>query len=413
MSAPDSAFAALARLVRRSAPRDDDPVRNAVARARFVAWANRPQRRRGLWVATGLVAVTAIALVWWRSPAPLRYEIIAAAGMSSQPAVLEPGTLVRFSDATELEFGSDGRGWLAETTSVGARVVVEDGSLKARVTPRGKARWTVEAGPFSVRVTGTAFKVDWRRAAGRFAITMSHGSVVVEGPGFSQRLEAGQTLEATSAAGLVHVGQTDEVVATTPPVAPRTTPPPRRSRPVSKEPKRLAALAPKEPRPAQQDNRRLSWSRRLALGQFEAVVADAEARGIDRVLVEGRVDDVAALATAARLAQRPAIARQALETQRARFFATPSGREATFYLGWIADESDGDRAAAIHWYDRYLADAPQGALAEEAMGRKLRALVSLGSTSGAASARATARAYLARFPQGAHAALARGLVGEK
>jgi hypothetical protein len=408
----DEALATMARLVRLHVAVDDDPEREMVARTRFVAWANRPKRRwSAAWTTVGVAAAAGIAGVAWRPAAPMRYEIIAASGSQPQPALLGAGTLVRFADATELEFGSDGRGWLAETTAFGARVVVDSGSLRARVTPSGKALWTVQAGPFLVRVKGTAFKVDWQRQAGRFAIVMSHGSVQVEGPGFQRLLGSGQTLEATSA-GLVRIGSVNDsgpaanAALPTPPRAlpvlePRPQPHVTRSRP---------KFVPSLRRGAGEKVRQSTWSQRLARGQFAAVVADAEARGIDRVLAVGTFADVAALATAARLAHRPGIARRALETQRARFFGTPAGREATFYLGWIADESHGDRAAAVRWYDHYLADAPDGALVEEATGRKLRALLTIEGAGARAAARETARAYLVRFPDGAHAPLARRLM---
>jgi len=87
----------------------------------------------------------------------------------------------------------------------------------------------------------------------------------------------------------------------------------------------------------------------------------------------------------------------------ARFFGA---RTAAFLLGRVAEEQDHSLADALRWYDRYLAEAPGGAYAGDALGRKM---VLVSTAQGRDSARPLAERYLARFPGGPYAAAARDL----
>ena len=66
----------------------------------------------------------------------------------------------------------------------------------------------------------------------------------------------------------------------------------------------------------------------------------------------------------------------------------------------------GTRAQAIDWYDEYLAQAPTGAFAAEALGRKM---ILTNEAGGPAQARPIASEYLLRFPNGSYAGSARAL----
>src|SRR6185369_2106042 len=112
------------------------------------------------------------------------------------------------------------------------------------------------------------------------------------------------------------------------------------------------------------------WNRRLARGDFEAIVADAERRGLGDVLGRGPRAELAALADAARYTRRGRLARRALLAERSRFADSAEGREAAFFLGNLA-EDDGEPRAATRWYAQYLRDDPAGTYAAQALGRKL------------------------------------------
>ena len=64
---------------------------------------------------------------------------------------------------------------------------------------------------------------------------------------------------------------------------------------------------------------------------------------------------------------------------------------------------------AVTWYDHYLAEAPAGSLAAEALGRKMLAVA---ASSGRDAARPIAEDYQRRFPQGGFAAAAAEILRE-
>jgi hypothetical protein len=164
------------------------------------------------------------------------------------------------------------------------------------------------------------------------------------------------------------------------------------------------AVDPPGATPAPTPEGALSWSKRVAAGDFRGVLAAAEQRGIEAVLQQGALDDLVALGDAARYAKRGDLAQRALSATRKRFPGSGPGRAAAFLLGRLADA--GSPGAAISWYDTYLAESPSGPFAAEALGRKMLAVK---RTAGAAAARPVAEQYLRLYPAGPHAALAKDL----
>ena len=145
-----------------------------------------------------------------------------------------------------------------------------------------------------------------------------------------------------------------------------------------------------------------SWSRRMARGDFEAVVAAAERRGMESVLARGSRAELAALADAARYTRRSRLAGRALNAERQRFPESAEGREASFFLGNLAEDG-GDRAGAVSWYGRYLREDAAGTYAAQALGRKML----IESRRASPSAAIDAEEYLHRFPAGSYADAAR------
>jgi TolA-binding protein len=111
------------------------------------------------------------------------------------------------------------------------------------------------------------------------------------------------------------------------------------------------------------------------------------------------VTDLAALADAARYARRPDLARRALIAQRERYPGSMQARDASFFLGGLAEGQKND-AASLEWYDVYLGENTNGAYASQALGRKMMLVQRL---TGPESARPIATEYLARFPDGPYA----------
>jgi hypothetical protein len=147
-----------------------------------------------------------------------------------------------------------------------------------------------------------------------------------------------------------------------------------------------------------------SWSSRVAAGEYASVLREADERGVQRTITTSSLVDLVALADAARYSRRTDLAKRALLAQRSRFAGSPASRTAAFLLGRLAEDGEGNAAAAIGWYDRYLAEARSGPFASEALGRKMLAVARV---SGADVAKPIAEEYLRRFPQGSYATVAR------
>lgn len=331
----------------------------------------------------------------------LEEGILIASTVASGP------TDVRFSDGTRMRMEARTRGRVVDLDRTGGRVALYQGKAVIDVRHRSNARWLFEAGPFEVRVHGTSFSMSWNAAIARFDLQMESGVVSVAGPisGGEIVLHAGQTLsvslgahEAGGGAAAAPVGG-DRVA---PESAGPQVAPPAVVDPVGGP--RLDASVAVADRPRGPRN----WRAELAVGHASAVVADAERRGLRRVLERADSEDLAALANAARYVGREDLARRALHTQRRRFPRSGRSAEASFLLGRLEDESGGGPARALAWYDRYLTEAPSGAYVSEALGRKMMVLERTGHHDEAV---AMAADYLRRFAKGSYAHAAGVLVG--
>ncbi|HEY5283441.1 MAG TPA: hypothetical protein VIM14_11690, partial [Polyangia bacterium] len=149
------------------------------------------------------------------------------------------------------------------------------------------------------------------------------------------------------------------------------------------------------------------WSRKLASGQWDRILQDANRIGVEATLSEASSEDLFALANAARYRHRDDLARSALVAERRRFPGSPRALEAIYLLGRVEEARDTGTGQAIAWYDEYLTRAPTGPLVGEALGRKMTLTDML---EGPARARALAQEYLRRFPKGNYAGSARELL---
>ncbi|XXX78319.1 FecR domain-containing protein [Sorangium sp. So ce134] len=319
---------------------------------------------------------------------------------------------VRFSDGTEVQLAEMARAHIVSVNEQGARVALDRGEVHARVVHRSEAQWLFDAGPFLVTVTGTAFALSWAPEAERLDLRLENGSVVVSGPlsGEPIAVRAGQWLTLRQRTGEVLLRDLDLQQGAEASPAPA---PPSSDRaeeasaaPVPDAPGTAAdpTADPTTPAPAAEPRR--DWAGKLAAGKLDVIVDEAQRRGLDASLAESSNEELSALADAARYTRRNDIARRALLAQRRRFPATQRGKEAAFQLGRLAETQEGG-AAALAWFETYLKEAPQGAYASEALGRKM---VIVQRLHGDAQAETVAQAYLRRFPGGTYAQAARALV---
>jgi TolA-binding protein len=113
------------------------------------------------------------------------------------------------------------------------------------------------------------------------------------------------------------------------------------------------------------------------------------------------------LGDGARLSGNPARAKQALMRLRNAFPGDSRRAAAAFALGKVAFDQTRSYAEAAEWFSTSIREQPGGSLSREAAGRLIEARKRSGDEAGA---RRAAEAYLARYPEGPHADLARALV---
>lgn len=323
------------------------------------------------------------------------------------------GIQVFFDEGSRCALTPGGRGRLRFEQTAGVRLVLERGSASLQITPTPEPRWSVESGPFLVTVKGTDFTVGWDPTSEHFELTLRRGRVVVSGPvvGDDFVVRPGQKLS-------VSLPKAETIITEERPAgsvalaAPSATPPVDAPALVAAAPTEVPSSGASAPVPsttavASTSPQFRPWREALAKGEWDRIVTEAERAGIDATLETAAADDLFALADAARYRRRLDLAQAALLAHRRRFPSSPRAAEAIFLLGRVAELRPAGRVSALGRYDEYLARAPNGTYAAEALGRKMTLLNDMG---GAAKARPIAETYLRRFPDGSYAGAARALL---
>ena len=388
--------------------------------ARFERSTVPPLRRRIAWgwgLAVAAAAAGAVVVTGALRPRSDAITFRVEGGTVSDGGYIrqtEGAAALHFSEGTEFALAAGSRARVTSLDAQGAHVLIENGAARVHVTPRPRAHWSVYAGPYTIRVTGTAFDVAWSGREEVLDLSLHNGSVVVSGPlaATGLVLEPGQHLLANVKAGVIRLdhpraagseaaGSAHEAAAEAPAPADATDDGAagRLRRPASRAVQPGRAAAPVG----------TGWSARLARGDFQGIVAEAERQGIESTLRGAQADDLAALADAARYARRTELAQRALLAERRRFPRSVAGRDAAFFMGGLVEEGAGAPAAsaALDWYDRYLGESPSGTYASQALGRKMLMKERLGERE---AARAVAVEYLRRFPTGTYADRARAVL---
>lgn len=382
-----------------------------------VDWKKQRGARRTWWLVPALAPVVA-AFVFWSQPWKATAPHDAAREIAGDQALSEgrwlkvaegSGLKLRFGDGTELDLDSKSTGRIGKRSGNDARLTVESGRLRARVTPAAVTgrTWTFEAGPYEVTVVGTELVVAWSSESGHLSVDVSHGRVQVRGGqvgGNGILLGAGDHLDAEP-------GRLEVRRAEAPPVVDRSKAPAADTGTPSEPIEKPAASATSAPRAAvSNEPAGDSWKTLARAGNYEEALAAADREGFDDLIARLPAVDVALLADAARLAGDRARARRALLTLRHRFPGIDAAHLAAFRLGRLAlaEQAYGDAAG---WFRTYLTEVPSGTLADEATGRLIEAQARAGDRNGA---RATAEKYLERFSGGPYESLARGMLrGDK
>ena len=382
----------------------------AFVSARFA----RRKAERPAWLVPAMAGVACACgvLLFWRhqrtvAPAPLTYVVEngTLADGRGHTGIDQPKRIVRFSDGTEVRVEDGAQASVRFVTDHGAAFAMSRGSLHADVVHSPTSEWRFDAGPFVVRVTGTAFGLAWDPEQDRFDLRLEHGSVMVTSPVANDPipLRAGQWLTIRMRSNEVFIrdlaGQAPTETSAEPPLLV----PSAVDDDASVAPPSAAEVPVKKALPVPSAGHH--WAKDLAQGKAEQVVEEALRLGLDGVLAEASSGELAALADAARYCRREELARKTMLAERRRFAGSRGAVDAGLLLGRLAEAEHND-SQALSWFNAYLTEAPSGRYASEALGRKM-ALVR--RSGGAGAARAIAEEYLSKYPDGTYASAARAI----
>jgi hypothetical protein len=376
------------------------------------------------WATVAAAAAAIVIVTGWprrplflgRSQPPLAYRIDGG-------SVIEGGYLREATDTggVKLTFAEGGtsirlkpgtRARLRSVDATGARIGIEHGSAQFDVVPHAGHRWLVDLGPFLVTVKGTRFTVSWNATTERFELCLRRGRVSVTGPmaGGEIPLEAGHRLVVDLPHGETRITEITEGEADSEP-APRVTPAPaavRKSEPVTpaSSPVARGGVAALAARGGSAKDRARDWTQALASGHLDEILNEVDRVGAKTAVDAASMEDLFALADAARYRRRNSLARDALLSARRRFPDAARTVDTDYLLGRVEEDSERGSSEALGFYDAYLARAPRGTYAAEALGRKM---ILTKKSRGAEAAEPVAADYLRRFPGGTYAGVARAL----
>lgn len=314
---------------------------------------------------------------WYRRSVPLTFEVTQQAPAAGEwLAPVESSTLA-FSDGTRVTVDGGSRARVAAIDAEGATIELDRGAIRAEVEPRSGARWRMQAGPYAVLVTGTAFVMRWDPDTKQLHIEMIEGSVRVTGPDLGD----GRDLAAPQRLHLAPRPETSSVATSTASPA----------HAVTVEPS--ATVAPTAA-PASS----VSWRELDAKGLRSEAMDEVRRTGQPALVAREDAAGLLRLAQIARLEGDNATSQRFLSALRRRFPETLQAQTAT-YLAGKSHHDTGRHEAAIADLQAYLAMAPDGAFAREAQVLLILSLLALGDP----RADGQARAYLAKHGDDVHA----------
>lgn len=405
-------FGALREALSRRPPRlDHVRVRRAVLEA-AAKRTSAERRTRGLRFAlagVGLAAALGVTISLL-GPDATTFRVAEHSGRVGEVLEAAPSRplAVTFSEGTQVSLRAGSRGRVSRLDAHGARVELERGTVAADVAHRPGSDWTFSAGPFEVHVLGTQLEVAWDPKTEQFELKVARGAVRVRGPVIhgGQDVRDGQICRVDLKRQVMELGVTELRKAA-----------PTGDRNAAAEPGAIAlpsASAPADvagsalPMPVASTGGAVeppkpSWLLLAQVGKPREALAAAERAGLGVIYSSASAESLLELARAARLAGRPDIERAALLACRKRAPGQAAAAQAAYLLG----RASGPREAAA-WFAAYLQDQPKGLLAREASGRLLESHVAAKNQAGAERA---ASQYLAAYPSGPHATMARQVLG--
>jgi hypothetical protein len=411
-------FGGLTRLAREATHGEVSEAVHVAGRARFLEAVEHETSRGSrvpMRMAFAMAAAVALAAGgWgvqrWRAPEwTVEGTVAASEGFVRAPAT--NSATVAFADGSAVVLTPTAR--VRVVRGDHRHVILEDGKAEVRIARGPMLAWAFDAGPFTVRAAQGGLAMAWSGDGEQLDVWPHDAETTVQGgaAGAGISLHGGDHLMARVRGGELRIVRADGAVSTTS-TGPAASAPSAASEPssdavVTTVPDMIpdAAIAPSAAATTASPTR-TGWSALVARGEYDAVLRDANASGIDSVLAHRPLADLAALADASRYRAQTDLAQRALSTERSRFPSSKEAHTAAFLLGRLADDQSHDAARAISWYSRYLAEAPTGPFASDALGRKM---IAVQKTQGPDAARPLAEQYARHFPHGAYAAQAEEL----
>jgi hypothetical protein len=373
----------------------------------------RSTSRVPLRIAMAMAAVMALTVGgWgiqrWRAPEWTVEGAVASEGFVRAPAT--SAATIAFADGSAVVLSPTARARVVRGDR--RHVVVEDGKVEVRIAHGPILAWMLDAGPFTVRASRGGLAMAWSGDGEQLDVWPHDAETTVEGgvAGTGVALHGGDHLTARVREGDLRIVRADGAVTTTSSSDPGASSSPSSNAIITLAPSDSTVPAlPSAPSVGTSSALpHVAWPALVARGDYDAVLREADSSGLDSSLAHRPLADLAALADASRYRGRTDLAQRALTTERSRFPGSKEAHTAAFLLGRLADDQSHDPAHAIAWYDRYLAEAPTGPFASDALGRKM---IAVQTSQGPDAARPLAEQYSRRFPHGAYAAQAEEIRG--
>jgi hypothetical protein len=370
----------------------------------------QPRRRSHRWLWGAAAALVGLVAAWTIFARSLRrnltYEVHGVARIEDRRVSAESSepAEIRFSDGSTFELLPGARLSVDGSTPDGSSLSLLDGQARASVVHRSRTHWSLLAGPFEIVVVGTRFHTLWDAAHQRLRVDMEEGAVEVRGASLGEpvAVRAGQRLEAGTTRSDWRItplptDAADRAGATSaePPATPSWSAP---ERPAPTHSTERTSTAP----PAAS----VSWAELMTRSEFETIVTQADALGLESCFATCSPANLRVLADAARYTGRFELAERSLLALRKR--SPAHAAPAAFFLARLY-EARGRHQDALRMYKQNLTESPHGDYAEEAMASRMALLVRVGEP---AAARVAADAYLLEFPRGTHVPIARRIIAD-
>ena len=341
---------------------------------------------------------------------------VSKTGLSLQATVEEPLPL-KFTDGSRLQLEESSTGRIVDATTKNVKIVLNHGRISATIKKNTGIKWSVEAGPYQVRVTGTKFSVFWSEDKALFNVNVKEGSVFITGNGLDNgvTLAAGNRLHINRKKGIMSLEpvkeKSEEVLSS---LHAQEAAGPLDQHPLSEEPPRAVAIEPVLQAEAdhagdsgdqpKKESGSAEWKGLVNKGKYSEAMNAVDQKKFNQMLATSGLSDLVQLADAARYAGRGDEAQKALMAIRERFGETKRAKLAAFLLGRVALELNDNPHEGIKWLNTYLKEDPNGPLAEEALGRLIIAYMKSGQKKKASDC---AESYLESYANGAFAEIAK------